>query len=268
LVLVLILVLLCLLFLQPANSHGTAGTQPIGITERINQTIPASLTFFDEQDRPIHMGDMITRPTIMMLVYYRCSRFCPQLLAGLAQALPHVPLQAARDYQVITISFNPLDTPALARDLKRNYCMAVNSPFPAAGWRFMTGDRKNIEQLCTAVGFRFRKEHDGFAHPVALIILSPERRISNYIHCSKFSYGVEYPIIFSPTGLSQALTDAAQGRLGASSGEDFLLCFGSAQRPSSAWEFSSSTSPRAAEKSRREEVDERCQPPPEKKGGF
>jgi protein SCO1/2 len=125
----------------------------------------------------------------------------------------------------MTISFDANDTPALARDLKRNYLMAIGRPFPADAWRFLSGDRANIEKLCTAAGFSFRPEHDGFAHPVALIILSPDRRINRYIHVTKFAYGVEYPITFSPIGLAHALTAASQGTTGAVTGKEFLFCF-------------------------------------------
>jgi protein SCO1/2 len=206
-------------------AQASSPNQPIGIEERIGQTIPANLTFADEQGRQLTLGAVIRKPTVLVLVYYTCSRYCPQLLAGLASALPQLQLQAAKDYQVMTISFDASDTPATARDLKRNYFMAVNRPFPADGWRFLSGDRANIEKLCTAVGFTFRKEHDGFAHPMALIILSPDRRITRYIHVAKFAYGVEYPMTFSPVGLSQALADASQGRLGVSTGKGFLFCF-------------------------------------------
>jgi protein SCO1/2 len=220
-----LLPLLCLVFVQTAAGHISSSSQPIGIEERIGETVPASLAFFDEQGRQAILGELIRKPTILVPVYYTCSRFCPQLLAGLASALPQLGLTADKDYQVVTVSFDAADTPALARDLKRNYVMAVGRPFPPDGWRFLTSDQKNIEKLCTAVGFTFRKEHEGFSHPVALIILSPDRRITRYIHVSKFAYGVEYPITFSAIGLSQALTAASQGRLGAPTGKEFLYCF-------------------------------------------
>jgi protein SCO1/2 len=223
--LIWIIVSLCLVFVQGAVGHAPVSGEPIGIDEKIGQTIPANLTFFDEQGRQTTLGAIMRKPTILVLVYYTCSRFCPQLLAGLATALPQLGLTAAKDYQVMTVSFDASDTPALARDLKRNYLMAIGRPFPENAWRFLTGDRRNIEQLCTAVGFSFRKEHDGFAHPVALIILSPERRITRYIHVTKFAYGVESPITFSPIGLALALADASQGKAGAATGREFLYCF-------------------------------------------
>lgn len=220
-----ILVSLCLVFAQTAAGHAPASTQPIGIEEKIGQILPAGLTFFDEQGRQTTLGTIIRKPTICVLVYYTCGRFCPQLLAGLASALPQLELTADKDYQVMTVSFDANDTPALARDLKRNYLMAVNRPFPEDAWRFLSGDRENIKKLCAAAGFAFRKEMDGFAHPMTLIILSPQRKITRYIHVSKFAYGVEYPITFSPIGLSQALAAASQGKAGAVTGKEFLYCF-------------------------------------------
>lgn len=222
---ILTLVALCLVPLASSLGHAPVSTQPIGIEERIGQTVPHDIVLSDEHGREVTLGDLIKRPTIVTLVYYSCDRFCPQLLAGLAAALPQLGLTAVKDYQVMTVSFDEADTPALARDLKRNYFKAMGRPFPEDAWRFLSGDRENIKKLCAAVGFTCRKEHDGFAHPVALIILSPERRITRYIHVTKFAYGVEYPITFSPIGLAQALTDASQGKVGAASGKEFLYCF-------------------------------------------
>jgi protein SCO1/2 len=200
-------------------------SQTIGITEKIGQTIPARLIFADEQGREVTLGDLIKKPAILTLVYYDCGRFCPQLLAALAAVFPQLGLKPDDDYQVVTVSFDESDTPAVARDLKRNYLKAIQNPFPADAWRFLTGDRRNIQELCAAVGFTFQKEMHGFAHPVALIVLSPRRKISRYIHVSKFFYGAEYPITFSAIELSQALTDAAQERVGLATHKEFLYCF-------------------------------------------
>jgi protein SCO1/2 len=220
-----ILLSFCIFFLEAAGAHAPAGSRTIGIKEHIGETVPPDITLKDEQGHEVALAALIKRPTILTLVYYSCGRFCPQLLAALAETFPQLPLKADKDYQVMTVSFDASDTPAVARDLKRNYLMAIGRPFPPDAWHFLSGDSRNIERLCAAVGFRFRKEHDGFAHPVALIILSPERRISSYVHVSKFAYGVEYPITFSPIGLSQVLADASQGRLSASTGKEFLFCF-------------------------------------------
>jgi protein SCO1/2 len=222
---IVIWVSLCLLSLPSALGHSLDNSQSIGIDERIGQTVPAGIVLSDEEGRASVLGDLIRRPTILVLVYYTCGRFCPQVLAGLAAALPQLPLTPNKDYQVITVSFDEQDTPATARDLKRNYFKAIGRPFPEGAWQFLTGDRANIGQLCAAAGFIFRKEMHGFAHPVALIVLSPGRKITRYIHVSKFSYGVAYPITFTAVDLSQALTDASRGKVGAATHKEFLYCF-------------------------------------------
>ena len=222
--------LIVLFFVSLFFSHNVLGETPhtsqsIGITQKMGQTIPARLTFADEDGKKVMLADLIKKPTILTLVYYNCSRLCPQMLLGLAEALPQLELTADKDYQVITVSFDANDTPAVARDVKRNYMKAIQSPFPEDAWRFLTGDPENIQEFCDAAGFTFRKEMHGFAHPVSLIILTPNRKISRYIPISKFSYGVAYPITFSAIGLSQALTDASQEKIGSATNKEFLYCF-------------------------------------------
>ena len=214
----------CLVPLPGAWAHAP-GSQPIGIAARIGETIPGDIVLLDEQGRAEALGAIIRKPTILVLIYYTCDRLCPQMLAGLAAALPQLGLAPDKDYQVVTVSFDETDTPAKARHLKRNYLKAIEKPFPENAWRFLTGDRKNIQALCAAAGFTVRKETHGFAHPTALIILSPDRRITRDIHVSKFSYGVAYPITFPAASLSRALTEASRGEASAAPKSWFLYCF-------------------------------------------
>jgi protein SCO1/2 len=223
--LVLILVLINFISAPSARGQKPRTSHPIGITQKLGQSIPAQLVFADEQGREVVLEDLVRKPAILTLVYYNCSRFCPQMLAGLAVVVSQLDLSPDKDYQVITVSFDEKDRPAIARDVKRNYVKAIQGPFPEDAWRFLTGDRESIRQLCDATGFSFRREMHGFAHPVALIILSPNRKITRYIHISKFSYGVEYPITFSPIELSQALADASQEKVGPAIKKEFLYCF-------------------------------------------
>jgi protein SCO1/2 len=223
--LLLILILFSLISAKSVMGQTPHASQPIGITQKLGQAVPARLVFADEQGREIRLGELIKKPSILTLVYYDCSRFCPQMLAGLAAVLPQLDLSPGKDYQVITVSFDENDTPAVAQDLKRNYLKAIGSPFPEDAWKFLTGSRENIRQLCDAIGFSFRKEMHGFGHPVALIILSPRGKISSYIHISKFFYGVAYPITFSAIDLSRALADASQEKVGAATNKEFLYCF-------------------------------------------
>ena len=126
---------------------------------------------------------------------------------------------------MITVSFDETDTPQIARDVKKNYIKAAGSAFPEDGWKFLTGDRESIDRLTQAVGFRFRKEIHGFNHPVVLIFLSPEGKISKYLPVTKYAYGADYPITFSSFDLNMALDRGRSGKGGdgAQKGPSLLL---------------------------------------------
>ncbi len=204
---------------------GDGKTGAIGIEEKTGQLLPTDLVFRDETGAYIKMGDLLGKPVILTLVYYSCEHICPLMLGGLAQALPRLTLTAGNDYRVLTVSFDETDTPDMARNTRKNYIAAAGSSFPASGWHFLTGNRENISRLTQSVGFTFRKEIHGFNHPVVLIFLSPQGKISKYLQVTKYDYGAEYPIAFSTFDLTAALTEAAQGRTVTGFRRALLYCF-------------------------------------------
>ena len=204
---------------------GNDGNGEIGIEEKTGRFLPAGLIFRDETGREVHLRELLGKPVILTLVYYTCEHVCPLMLSGLSQSLPRLTIPAGRDYRVITISFDATDTPETARGVRKNYIKAAGSAFPADGWNFLTGDRENIKKLTQSVGFRFRKDIHGFNHPVVLIFLSPEGKISKYLQVTKYQYGAEYPITFSSFDLTMALTEAAQGKAVTGVRKALLYCF-------------------------------------------
>ncbi len=204
---------------------GNAGDGEIGIEEKTGQLLPPDLVFHDEKGLDIKLGDLFGKPAILTLVYYTCEHICPLMLGGLSQALPRLTVVAGRDYRVITVSFDETDTPEKARDVKKNYITAAGSVFPEEGWKFLTGNRESIEKLTQAVGFRFRKEIHGFNHPVVLVFLSPEGKISKYLQVTKYAYGADYPITFSSFDLNVSLTEATQGKAVTGLKKALLYCF-------------------------------------------
>ncbi len=197
----------------------------IGITEKLGHYVPLALTFRDENGAVMRLRDLINKPAVVALVYYTCDRFCPQMLGALSEVIPKLNLVAGRDYTVMTISFDEADTPEVAAQRKANYVKALNQPFPEESWRFLTGDKENIQQLTKAVGFAFQRENHGFSHPSALIILSPDGKITRYVYVSKYQYGLAYPVSFSPVELSNALSDASQGRVSRAIRQTIAYCF-------------------------------------------
>jgi protein SCO1/2 len=211
-------------FLSSAYGHGS-GPDEVGIQERLGQSIPLDLMFNDEQGSEVKLQDLINKPTILVLLYYSCEHICPQMLFGLSEVLSKLDLTPGRDYQVIALSFDDTDTPEAAQNLKRNYIKAIDKPFPQDAWKFLTGDRENIEKISRATGINYKKVMHGFIHPEVLIFLSPQGRITRYLHVSKFSYGVSYPMTFSAVDFVGALTDASKGTIGESIKKTPLICF-------------------------------------------
>jgi len=202
---------------------GTAGE--VSITEMTGQTIPPDITFLDENGKKVKLKDMLGKPVLLTLVYYTCEHICPQMLAGLATALPRLSLAAGKDYRLISVSFDDKDTPQIARDVKRNYVKAAGGSLPEDAWKFLTGDRGNIKRLTESVGFHYRKDIHGFTHPVVLIFLSPQGKISKYFTVTKYQYGAAYPISFSSFELNVALTEAEQGKPVTEIKRAVLYCF-------------------------------------------
>jgi protein SCO1/2 len=203
LVLSLVLVLLTAL---PAFGHETAASSAdIGIDERLGGVIPAGITLRDEDGRTVDLRAMADRPMIIAPVYFHCQHICPTLLMGLASVLGKMDLVApGKDYRVVSLSFDERDTPAIARDKKRNYLKSIGGPFPEQDWTFLTGDGANIRKFTDAVGFRFQRDGMDFSHPVVLIVLAPGGKIVRYL----------YGTTFLPLEVTMAVTEASQGRVG------------------------------------------------------
>jgi len=204
---------------------GAAAKGEIGITEKTGQSVPADITFYDEKGQKIKLGDLLGKPVILTLVYFTCEHICPQLTAGLAAAVPRLSRTAGKDYRVVSVSFDPSDTPAKAADIRRNYLKPVEEKLSPDAWAFLTGDHRNIDRLTDAVGFRYSRDIHGFNHPVVLIFLSPEGKISRYYSVTKYEYGSAHPISFSSFDLNIALSEATDGKPVSGLKRALLYCF-------------------------------------------
>lgn len=187
----------------------------IGIDERLGHKIPLEITFLDEQGTSISLREIIHRPTILTPVFYSCPDVCNFLLSNFADALNRLPATPGEDYLVLSVSFDETESPSLALEKKRLYLKMIEKPFPDEAWRFLTGDRDNIHRLMEAAGFRFKREGKNFLHPVALIVLSSEGKITRYL------YGTE----ILPFDLRMALLEASEGRTGPTINKVLRFCF-------------------------------------------
>jgi protein SCO1 len=187
----------------------------IGIQDKLGQSVPLHLEFFDEEGRRIQLKELIRGPTILAPVYYHCPNVCNFLLQNIAGALGTLDAVPGKEYVVLAISFDETEKPVLASEKKKLYLQMIGKPFPAEAWRFLTGDAANIRQLTDAVGFQFRREGNDFQHPVALIILSQDGKIIRYL------YGTD----ILPFDLKMALLEASEGRVGPTVSKVMRFCF-------------------------------------------
>ncbi|HUA00575.1 MAG TPA: SCO family protein [Candidatus Aquilonibacter sp.] len=228
------LVLTCALLLSPSianaqllgdpmNPTQNLGVHPdllkqVAIDQKLNDAIPLDLTFRDEHGKTVELARYFgSKPVILTLVYYSCPMLCTQVLNGLDRSMENIPPTIGKDFNVITVSIDPTERPVLADAKKQLYVGMYGRPGAAAGWHFLTGDQPQIKQLADAVGFRYAYDPDSkqFAHAAAIILLTPEGRISRYF------YGVSYP----ERDLRLGLVDASSGKIGSPIDQALLYCY-------------------------------------------
>ena len=166
-------------------AHG-AGDVPIGFDEKLGSLADLDTTFTGEDGKALTLKALAGRPMILTLAYYRCKDQCNLLLTGLAAGLRDVPGTAGKDYQVVTVSINQIETPTDALDKKRIALASIEQPFPPEGWRFLVGNHENIDRLAASIGFSYRQEGVDFDHPLGVVVLSPEGKIVRYIPGTSF----------------------------------------------------------------------------------
>jgi protein SCO1 len=192
--------------------------QNVGIDQHLDGQVPPELTFVDDTGRTVKLGDYFgKKPLILNLVYYNCTMLCGEELAGLTGALKAVKFDIGNQFDIVTVSFNPQETPALAAAKKTDYVARYGRPGAASGWHFLTGSAESINALAKAVGFQYQYDPDTkqYAHATAIMVLTPEGHISRYF------YGVE----FAPKDLRLGLVEASQKKIGNPVDEVLLYCY-------------------------------------------
>ena len=209
--------------LAPDDAGDPAQARPgllkqVGIDQHLNQQIPLHLVFNDETGREVQLGEFFgKRPVILAMVYYECPMLCTQVLNGLVSALGVLKFDVGREFDVVAVSINPRETPALAAQKKQVYVERYKRPESAAGWHFLTGKEENIRQLAASVGFRYAFDPaiQQYAHGAGVEVLTPRGVISKYF------YGIE----FSARDLRFGVIEASDERIGTPIDDVLLLCY-------------------------------------------
>lgn len=205
---------------SPSTGLPTA-LRDVRIEQKLNQQLPLDLAFRDENGEQVKLGKYFGhKPVVLALVYYDCPMLCTQILNGMVTSFRVLPFQIGNEFDVVTISFDPRETAALAASKKKIYIDYLPDKLQTganAGWHFLTGDPANIERIADAVGFRYHYDESTkqFAHASAIMVATPEGKLSRYF------YGVEYP----PRDLRLGLIESSQHKIGSLSDELLLYCY-------------------------------------------
>jgi len=212
-----VVVLVCLLLvpslLAAVDLPKLPGDRP-GLDEKLGAQVPLDLQFVDETGQAVTLAELVDRPTIIAPVYYRCSNVCNLLQAGLAEVLPQVNVQKDQ-LRILSVSFDPEETPAEARGSMRIYQGMLRDRFPAGNWHFLTGKQAEIDALMGAIGYHYVKDGRDFVHPVTVAVLSPQGKIVRYLGGTRFL----------PMDLTLAVMEASEGRIGTTVSRIAQFCF-------------------------------------------
>jgi protein SCO1/2 len=191
----------------------------VEIVQKLDSQIPLETRFRDDRGRDIKLGQLFSgeRPVLLSLNYSDCPMLCQLQLNGLVDALGRMKWLPGREFEIVSVSINPLETPTRARQAKQHYVKLYGKPQSADGWHFLTGDKNSIDTLAEAVGFGYRyvPERQEYAHAAALMVCTPGGRVSRYL----------FDVTYDPGTLKLSLVEAGEGKIGSPLDQFLLFCF-------------------------------------------
>ena len=208
----------------PRRAPIPAGDKPrdleeVRIDQRLNESLPLDAVFLDEEGHDVKLGSYFGRkPVVVALVYYSCPMLCNQVLNGMTSGLDVLKaFSIGQEFEVVTVSFDPRETPEVARQKKEAYIKWYKREGAAEGWHFLTGDQSNIDRLTQAVGFYYKWDEKTaqFIHASGIMIATAEGRLARYF------YGIEY----APKDLRLGLVEASDGKIGSPVDQLLLYCY-------------------------------------------
>jgi protein SCO1/2 len=202
----------------PPSSQMPAALQKVAFEQRLNEQLPLDLPFKDEAGRSVKLGDYFGRkPVVLAFVYYECPMLCTQVLNGLESALRVLDETVGREFDVVTVSFDPRETPVLAAGKKKAYLDRYRRPGAEQGWHFLTGDEASIAALTQAAGFSYVYDDDTgqFAHASGIVVATPAGKLSRYF------FGIDY----SPRDVKFALIESSSEKIGTLAERLLLYCY-------------------------------------------
>ncbi|HEX3006577.1 MAG TPA: SCO family protein [Bacteroidales bacterium] len=208
------LILFTGLILSPVFSQQEVPETEIGIDEHLDSIMP-KVYVVNEDGKKVLLNSLITKPTVLNLVYFRCPGICSPLMDGVADLISKSDLQIGKDYQVFTVSFDPSEGTDLAKNKKKNYLKLVKKDNVANGWKFFTGDSANIANITRFFGFKYKKTGNDFLHAAAIAMISPSGKLTRY------HYGIQ----FQPFEFRMSVIEANKGQSQPTINKILQYCF-------------------------------------------
>lgn len=193
-------------------------TVKVGVDEHLYAYLPDSIYLMGADSQIVNLKDIIDKPTIINFVYYRCPGICSPLMEGLADVMNRSDLVAGKDYQILTISFDPNETIDLGIRKKQSYLNLVDKNKRAEiskGWKFFVSDSASIARGTKATGFKYIRKGNDFVHAASVTVVSPDGKITRYLN----------GITFLPFDFKMAIIEASKGKSSPTINKVLQYCF-------------------------------------------
>jgi len=187
----------------------------ISFEEKQGQFAALDTKLVNENGDTVRLRDVLDKPAILNLVYYQCAGTCSPLMWGVSKFIDEVDLRPGKDYEVLTISFDPSEKIDLGIRKKAAYLSTMKNQEAGKSWRFFVSDSLNIARLTKSVGFNYQRINNQYVHPTGLIALGADGKIIRYLR------GIE----FLPFDIKITLVEAAKGKIGPSINRLLAVCY-------------------------------------------
>lgn len=202
--------------LPAQEAESTSPVEPeIGVVEHLETYLPKEIEIINDSGDVVKLMSLIDKPTILNFVYYRCPGICSPLMSGLAEVISRSDLELGKDYQILTISFDPTEGIEMAQRKRTNYLNQITREVNTEGWKFFVTDSANAAIATNAVGFKYKKVGNDYLHSATIIVVSPQGMITRYLNGT----------YFLPFDLKMSIIEASKGQVGTTINKVLQYCY-------------------------------------------